>query len=107
MVDIDGMPRTPKDATPLTKPVIAIVAGDADPLPEYDAALDALLADGKGSRITLDGVTHFGMVDLGRHFGMVDLGLIVGPISGITGTQGPTGPTSAAQVTLQFIHTLD
>jgi dienelactone hydrolase len=96
-VDIDGLPRTPKDATPLTKPVIAIVAGDADPLPEYDAALDALLANGNGTRVTLDGVTHFGMVDLG---------LIVGPIPGITGTQGPTGPTSAAQATLQFIHAL-
>ncbi|VXC65501.1 hypothetical protein ARTHRO9V_90126 [Arthrobacter sp. 9V] len=97
-VDIDGMPRTPKDATPLTKPVMAIVAGDADPLPEYDAALDALLAKRNGTRVILDGVTHFGMIDLG---------LIVGPVPGITGTRGPTGPTSAAQATLQLIHAID
>ncbi|MBT2588555.1 alpha/beta fold hydrolase [Arthrobacter sp. ISL-95] len=93
-VDIDGMPRTPEGAVTPPKPVLALVGGDADPLPDYDAALDALLANGKGTRVTLEGVTHFGMIDVG---------LMVAPIPGITGTRGSAGPTSVAQATLRFI----
>lgn len=93
-VDIDGMPRTPENAAPVTKPALAIVAGDADPNPEYNAALDALLDDGNAVRVTLDGVTHFGMIDVG---------LMIGPVPGITGTRGPSGPTSVAQATLHLI----
>ncbi|MBT2585596.1 alpha/beta hydrolase [Arthrobacter sp. ISL-95] len=94
-VNMDGMPRTPTATAPLTKPVLAIVAGDADQLPQYDAALDELLANGNGTRVTLEGVTHFGMIDLG---------LMIGPVPGITGARGSAGPTSAAKATLGLIE---
>ncbi|MFF2842456.1 hypothetical protein [Paenarthrobacter sp. NPDC057981] len=93
-VGIDGMPRTPENAAPVTKPALAIVAGDADPNPEYNAVLDALLDDGNGVRVTLDGVTHFGMIDVA---------LMIGPVPGNTGMRGPSGPSSAAQATLHLI----
>lgn len=57
VVDIDGMPRSPA-GTQLTQPLLAIVSGDMDPNPGYEHALDSLLADGNGARVTLNGVAH-------------------------------------------------
>ncbi|GAB3606000.1 hypothetical protein GCM10027413_14090 [Conyzicola nivalis] len=95
VVDIDGMPRSPDGAAPVRQPVLAVVAGDADPNPEYDAALDSLLANGTGAVLELDGVAHFAMVDVG---------LMIAPLPGITGTRGAHGPTAAAQATLRLIE---
>ena len=93
VVDIDGMPRSPAD-TRLDQPVLAIVAGDMDPNPDDDQALASLLADGNGARVTLDGVAHLGMVDIGR---------LIGPIPGVVGVNGSHGARLAAQATLELV----
>ena len=93
VVDIDGMPRSPA-GTRLSQPLIAIVAGDMEPNPLYDQALSGLLADGNGARVTLDGVAHLGMVDIGR---------LIGPVPGVVGANGADGARLAAQATLELV----
>lgn len=93
VIDIDGMPRSP-EGTRLAVPFLAVVAGDADDNPSYSAAIDELIADGRGARVTLDGVTHFGLVDVG---------LLIAPIPGVTGARGQSGPELVARATLVLV----
>ncbi|MGG7508317.1 alpha/beta hydrolase family protein [Plantibacter sp. YIM 135249] len=97
VVDIDGMPRSP-GGTALVQPILAIVAGDMDPNPEYDQALNGLLAGGVGARLTLDGVAHLGMMDVGR---------LIAPIPGVTGSNGGDGARLAARATFVLITAVD
>ncbi len=93
VVDIDGMPRSPID-TALDRPAVFLIAGDTDPNPVYDAAVENLLADGSGVRLTLDAVAHLGLVDAG---------LLLAPVPGVTGARGPEGPGLVARATLILI----
>lgn len=97
VVDIDGMPRSPA-GTRLSQPLVAVVAGDMDPNPEYGQALNSLLSGGTGARVTLDGVAHLGMMDAGR---------LLGPVPGLTGVNGPDGPRRAAQATLTLVTAVE
>lgn len=96
VVDIDGMPRSPS-GTALAQPLLALVAGEADANPAYDAALDELLAaqSGAGVRLTLDGVAHLGFIDAG---------LMLAPVPGLTGMRGSEGAHLAAQATLLLVE---
>lgn len=89
VVDIDGMPRSP-EGTQLRRPVVFLVAGDADPNARYAAVLSAYLRDESAVRVTLDDVAHLGFVDTG---------LLLAPVPGITGLRGPQGPGLAADAT--------
>ena len=93
VIDIDGMPRSP-EGTVLTVPLVVVVAGDADANPGYDAAVDELLAGGDAARVTLDGITHFSLIDVA---------LMIAPVPGITGARGPSGPSLVAESTLVLI----
>ncbi|MFF2051842.1 alpha/beta hydrolase family protein [Leifsonia sp. NPDC058194] len=97
VVDVDGMPRSPAD-TRLDRPLLAVVAGDMDSNPEYQTALDGILAGAVGARVTLDGVAHLGMMDAGR---------LIGPVPGITGADGPDGARRAAQATLLLVTAVE
>lgn len=97
VVDIDGMPRSPAD-TRLAQPLLVIVAGDAAPNPDYDRALDRLLGGGAGTRVTLAGVAHFGMIDAGR---------LIGPVPGLTGAAGAEGAGTAARATLELVRAVE
>lgn len=89
VVDIDGMPRSPA-GTVLGRPTVFVVAGDADANPAYEATTRGYLRDASASRVTIDGVTHLGLVDSG---------LLLGPVPGVTGLRGPDGPRLAARAT--------
>ncbi|MFZ4895448.1 alpha/beta hydrolase family protein [Plantibacter sp. Mn2098] len=93
VVDIDGMPRSPA-GTRLTQPLVVVVAGDMDPNPAYNAAVSDLLADENGASVTLDGVAHLGMMDVGR---------LIAPVPGVTGANGPDGARLAARATLALV----
>ena len=93
VIDIDGMPRSPA-GTDLGRPVVFLVAGDSDPNPEYETAVNGFLAHGDAERVTLDGVAHLGFVDAG---------LILAPLPTITGIRGPEGPRLSAQATLALV----
>ena len=97
VVNIDGMPRSPA-GTRLVQPLLVVVSGDMDPNPGYETALNGLLAGGNGARVTLDGVAHFGMVDIGR---------LIGPVPGVVGVNGPAGARLAAQATLELVKAAD
>lgn len=97
VVDIDGMPRSPA-GTRLTQPLVVVVAGDIDPNPAYNAAVSDLLADGNGASVTLDGVAHLGMMDVGR---------LIAPVPGVTGANGPDGARLAARATLALVTAAD
>ena len=89
VIDIDGMPRSPA-GTQLRRPLVFLVAGDADPNPSYAAAVATYLQDGAAVRVSVDGVAHLGFVDTG---------LLLAPVPGLTGLRGPRGPRLAADVT--------
>lgn len=93
VIDIDGMPRSP-EGTVLHVPLVVVVAGDAGANPRYDAAVDALLAGSDAARVTLDGITHFSLIDVA---------LMIAPVPGITGARGPDGPSLVAETTLVLI----
>lgn len=93
VIDIDGMPRSP-EGTVLGVPLLVVVAGDAGANPRYDAAVHELLAGDDSARVTLDGVTHFGLIDVA---------LMIAPVPGVTGARGPSGPSLVAEATMVLI----
>lgn len=87
VVNVDGMPRS--SAGGRSVPTVLLVAGDSDPLPAYDAALDGFVDRG-ALRVTVDRVAHLGFTDLAQ---------VVAPVPGVFGSSARSGATRAATAT--------
>lgn len=91
VVNIDGMPATQTLSRGI--PAVIVRAGDAEPNPPYDAATTALV-DAGATRVTVDGVAHFGFTDAA---------FVIAPIPGVVGSAAKTGQPKAAAAALAVV----